>query len=131
MKHYIIYDNNGDILRKGTCQDSDFDIQAKNEENIIEGECFDDVNYKVINGELVYSPKQKSDDELLKDIRKQRNAILSQTDWTQMPDSPLTDTQKAQYKAYRQALRDLPLKYATMNNINEVIFPHLEDFNEE
>ena len=37
-----------------------------------------------------------------------RNTILSQSDWTQMPDSALTDEAKALWVTYRTALRDLP-----------------------
>lgn len=42
------------------------------------------------------------------DVRLHRNALLSQCDWTQLPDVPLTAEQKAQWATYRQALRDLP-----------------------
>jgi hypothetical protein len=41
-------------------------------------------------------------------LRIDRNTKLKSTDWTQMPDAPLTDDQKASWRTYRQALRDLP-----------------------
>lgn len=41
-------------------------------------------------------------------LRSERNALLSSCDWTQVPDSPLTDAKKAEWATYRQALRDLP-----------------------
>lgn len=41
-------------------------------------------------------------------MRVQRNLILSETDWTVLPDSPLSDAKIAEWKTYRQALRDLP-----------------------
>jgi hypothetical protein len=44
----------------------------------------------------------------LVNLRKQRNALLEATDWTVMPDSPLSQQKKDDYIAYRQALRDLP-----------------------
>ena len=37
-----------------------------------------------------------------------RNALLAESDWTQMPDSPLSDADKTAWQTYRQALRDLP-----------------------
>lgn len=37
-----------------------------------------------------------------------RNDKLSNTDWTQVPDSPLTEEQKENWRIYRQQLRDLP-----------------------
>lgn len=42
------------------------------------------------------------------DIRTQRNRLLSATDWTQIPDSPLDINQKQLWSAYREDLRDLP-----------------------
>jgi len=36
-----------------------------------------------------------------------RSTLLTQTDWTQVPDAPLTADQVAAYKTYRTALRDL------------------------
>jgi len=40
-------------------------------------------------------------------IRMQRNDKLAESDWTQSPDSPLTDTQKTSWATYRQSLRDI------------------------
>ena len=40
--------------------------------------------------------------------RERRKEALQETDWTQVPDSPLTDSKKAEWRIYRQALRDLP-----------------------
>lgn len=47
-----------------------------------------------------------------------RDEKLKDTDWTQMPDSPLSDEVRAKYAAYRQRLRDLP---------DHQNWPHLED----
>jgi len=41
-------------------------------------------------------------------LRIERNHLLAETDWTQLPDSPLTEEVKSSYTSYRQALRDLP-----------------------
>ena len=41
-------------------------------------------------------------------LRKDRNALLASSDWTQASDSPLTNENKADWAAYRQELRDLP-----------------------
>jgi len=40
--------------------------------------------------------------------RATRNQLLADSDWTQMPDSPLTDEAKTSWSTYRSALRDLP-----------------------
>ena len=40
--------------------------------------------------------------------RIQRNGLLRESDWTQLPGGPLTDAQKTAWNTYRQALRDHP-----------------------
>ena len=41
------------------------------------------------------------------DLRGMRNQMLTDTDWTQGADSPLTDSQKTSWATYRQSLRDI------------------------
>jgi len=41
-------------------------------------------------------------------VRAQRNARLSETDWAILPDSPLSADDKTVYQNYRTALRDVP-----------------------
>jgi hypothetical protein len=45
-------------------------------------------------------------------VRRERDERLTASDWTQMSDSPLSETQRAAWAAYRQALRDLPSVYS-------------------
>lgn len=40
-------------------------------------------------------------------VRSERNYRLAQCDWTQLDDTPLSNTQKQEWAAYRQALRDI------------------------
>ena len=37
-------------------------------------------------------------------LREQRNALLLDSDWTVMSDSPLSDSKQVEWKTYRQAL---------------------------
>jgi len=50
------------------------------------------------------------DESHLESLRNQRNQLLLASDWSQASDhsSPLSDAKKAEWTAYRQALRDLP-----------------------
>ena len=41
------------------------------------------------------------------EVHRKRNGKLEASDWTQMPDAPLTDAQKNEWAVYRQALRDV------------------------
>ena len=45
------------------------------------------------------------------DLRRQRNQLLADSDWTQLPDCVLSEEKKEQYRFYRQLLRDLPNQY--------------------
>lgn len=45
--------------------------------------------------------------QILTAIRAIRTRKLTDSDWTQMNDSPLSDTEKAAWATYRQALRDI------------------------
>ena len=45
--------------------------------------------------------------ELWFEIRQKRNLKLIESDWTQLPDSPLSDSKKTEWATYRQSLRNL------------------------
>jgi hypothetical protein len=47
-------------------------------------------------------------DDPVENMRYQRGRFLAASDWTQMPDSPLTAEQKQAWADYRQTLRDFP-----------------------
>jgi hypothetical protein len=42
-----------------------------------------------------------------KNARSNRDELLADSDWTQIPDSPLDDSTKASWATYRTALRDI------------------------
>lgn len=76
---------------------------------------------RVVDGvhTLVPATDQEILDEKYIKLRFQRDQLLSQSDWTQMPDSPLTEEQKASWATYRQSLRDLP----STVDINNIVYP--------
>jgi hypothetical protein len=45
-----------------------------------------------------------------KEFRRRRDGFLTNSDWTQGNDSPLSDDKKLSWKNYRQELRNLPEK---------------------
>jgi len=57
---------------------------------------------------------------VLNELRSKRDALLKRCDWTQVADAPVD---KDAWKAYRQALRDLPDNYDTITNIDDVEWP--------
>ena len=42
------------------------------------------------------------------EVRATRDALLTSSDWTQLADSPLSDSVKAEWATYRTALRNIP-----------------------
>ena len=63
---------------------------------------WDTVNNKLI----AYTPPDDTDYAAIN--RGRRDSRLVESDWTQLPDSPLTSTKKTEWATYRQELRDLP-----------------------
>jgi len=56
-------------------------------------------------------------------VRGLRDIEVSGSDWTQLPDSPLTTTVKAEWVTYRQALRDIPEMYKWATSLDEITWP--------
>lgn len=56
-------------------------------------------------------------------LRETRNAALTVSDWTQIPDAPLTTEQKAAWSTYRQALRDVPANNTNITDLSQVTWP--------
>jgi hypothetical protein len=52
-----------------------------------------------------------------------RDIVISGSDWTQLPDTPLTTTKKTEWAAYRQALRDIPETYSDATSLDDIIWP--------
>lgn len=118
---YTIYDSTtGQILR--VVNTNEIDSQVGQGESFIEGE-FDDVSYYIENDAAVQIPPQPSQysifdfttkqwvlnpDLASSDVLTARNKLLFSTDWTQIPNNPLTSERQAEWATYRQELRDIP-----------------------
>ena len=53
----------------------------------------------------------------MEDLRAMRNQMLMDTDWTQSPDSPFTDSEKTSWKTYRQSLRDITDSATSLDDV--------------
>lgn len=69
---------------------------------------------------LTRAPAPLSVEEQWAAVRAQRDARLAASDWTQIADAPLSAPAVEAWRAYRQALRDIP---GTFNNPSNVIWP--------
>lgn len=72
----------------------------------------------------IYNVREFTQEELVdKFIRARRSYLLVECDWTQTIDAPLSDAKKAEWAAYRQALRDLPTQYPDVQQESDVVWP--------
>jgi len=77
----------------------------------------------LVEGNLITFKEKlfKDNPEAIKEsLRPERNRLLSESDWTQLNDSPIAEDKVAAWAAYRQDLRDLT---ESIDNKGEVEFP--------
>lgn len=111
-KSFIIYDQaTGEIAQV-------IDVPADEvEQNLTPGQAYrplpegaeiDPASQRIdSNGGIMSFDPPVDHDRLLREARAERNRRLSQCDWTQALDSPLSEPDRAAWAAYRQQLRDL------------------------
>jgi len=118
---YTIYlTQNGQILR--TVQTDNIQSQLQVGESYLESS-IDSSNYyieKNLPVEIPPKPSQYSifdfdtkqwvlvENLALADVLPKRQRLLYQSDWTQIPNNPLTAEQQTAWATYRQELRDIP-----------------------
>lgn len=124
MYDYALIDNNGRVLQSGQVPSEGLiDAQAANHPNLTLVRCSASAGRNYIKDGAVkeyppipqmgfdfdYVTEQWFDartiEQLMGELRKERDHKLSASDWTQVPDAPVD---QAAWAAYRQALRDLP-----------------------
>lgn len=54
-------------------------------------------------------------------LRMDRNALLKETDWVVLPDSPIAD--KTAWENYRTQLRDITNGLTTLADVESVVWP--------
>jgi hypothetical protein len=122
MNIFTVYDlTTGEIDHSTTTVAEINEVGLQEGQGIIEGS-YQANEFIITDGEAVVRT-----DNTLEILRLKRDALLSEFDWTQTADSPLTDAKKAEWATYRQALRDLPSQYSDNDNIDDVVFPTQPD----
>lgn len=135
--NYIVYDESTkEIVRIGTCSEYDFNLQPSSGQGVVEGN-FDSSQAYIDNGAIVlYTDEQKAAklnrpnfffvwsnetfswedprtqsqkyEEAAETVNTQRIQFLYESDWTQIPNNPLTEQSQQDWATYRQQLRDIP-----------------------
>lgn len=113
---WIIYSST-EVIRKAITDEFSVSVAAEVDGYQYTADIFPDYTVdelEVVNGVIQIKATWEADRAavLLQDqkdfLRSERNELLKLSDWTQVPDSPLTDAKKTEWATYRQALRDLP-----------------------
>ena len=125
MKKFLRINNVGKILSVNVCVNDDFEKQLGYPNFLIEIDINDDINifeWYVLDNNLIklptkpegsayfdYNTKQwvldYNSQEVI--VKQQRDRLLYESDWTQIPNNPLTTEQQEQWAIYRQQLRDI------------------------
>lgn len=135
-KNFTVYDlATKEIVRTGMCAAHDFALQPSDGQGVIEGNYTSEQAY-VDNGKFVLYTQQQSEakanrpsllfvwsnttftwqdprneqqkyNDAESSVSSQRNSYLYESDWTQIPNNPLTTEKQQQWAVYRQQLRDI------------------------
>ena len=95
-----------DVVPEGTIDITDIEVPEDIKRN--------PQNWTFENGAFrEFTEQEKSNNDFTDEVywsrlRGERNTLLNASDWTQSPDSPLSDEQKQLWRTYRAALRSLP-----------------------
>ena len=57
------------------------------------------------------------------DLRQDRNKLLLECDWTDLPNAVLSDEKKTEWQTYRTNLRDITNGLTTVEDVNSVTWP--------
>lgn len=113
--------SSGDITGNLTCELDLIDRNLSENEGFVVG-IYDPKNYVVSDGKVVdrvYDQELKFEEESSQ-VKLLRDSMLLQSDWTQLPDSPVD---KSAWAEYRQALRDLTSQEGFPYNVNWPVKP--------
>jgi len=135
-KNFTVYEiATKEIVRTGQCADFDFDLQPSNGQGVVEGTYTSEQAY-VDNGNVILYTQEQLQTKVNKpdiffvwnndtfswqdprdsqqkysdaasSVMSQRRAYLYDSDWTQIPNNPLTDEKRQEWAQYRQQLRDI------------------------
>jgi len=134
--NYTVFDiASKEIIRSGVCDEDIFALQADVGQGVIEGEYNNFVGYVENNVIVFYTAQQtalkqnqpspfsywsnqtfswidsRTETQQYNDAKNgvalQRNTLLYESDWTQIPNNPLSIEEQEAWAVYRQQLRDI------------------------
>ena len=115
MSFYTVIDANNNIVLSRVTEDPNFNPGEDRRLLLDETPDYDKEKEYVIrlnpvpagSNVIVYQVVEYDDSHFIQEIEVQRQALLAQTDWTQLPDVSMLEEKKQEYIVYRQSLRDI------------------------
>lgn len=122
MKHVYVTDNDGKLLGKNILND---DEPLFKEFVLIPPPRYDfDNEIPMWNGaEWFVVHTEKGKELALSVLKEKRNKLLLETDWTQLPDAKITEETLANFRLYRQQLRDITETCQDLRAVNWPVLP--------
>lgn len=124
MIQFMQVTGSGEIVMHGECPDNQLFVQKVDGLELVEGEGEVGKHYYDRKTRQIreippapndfcrfdYDSKRwvVNKDSALRTLREQRDQLLTQSDWVLLDDVPMSESKRSAWKAYRQALRDMP-----------------------
>lgn len=130
MKYVLYTKSTGEIIGQGVDSNlENIEMLDDDMQGYVIVDEFPDPKQKcVVESEIVNITSELQDEQIVRNhelvqtaLRTRRNAMLSQSDWTQLADVSINN--KSAWDTYRQALRDLPEAYSSITSLDEVEWP--------
>jgi hypothetical protein len=141
MKKFISFLSTGQIQSVGVCVDDDLPLQPGYPDLIMEVSSNSDINWNthyVENGQIHAMPAKPSGEykfdytsktwqqnvqKQSEEVKMLRSALLTASDWTQIPNNPLSSEKQTAWATYRQQLRDIPTQSGYPYNVSWPVAP--------
>ena len=124
---YEIVETNAPLSYESTDEDGNTSTISFNESGHITSDIEGTHYHLTWNGsEIVKDDTAKAAHDLAEEwkrIRTERTRLLSESDWTQGADSPLTTQQKSDWAVYRTSLRTLPEDQSSVTSYTDINWP--------
>ena len=124
MIEYTMYNSEGHfVMAKVT---SETELPALSDGNVAVLGLHNIMTRLVDNSVVDFSDEEKSEtarEEILNVTRSERKPLLKESDWIELPNCPLSDEGKTEWRSYRTALRDLPETADLSVDINDLVWP--------
>tara|TARA_R110002110_G_scaffold365920_2_gene575913 strand:+ start:465 stop:818 length:354 start_codon:yes stop_codon:yes gene_type:complete len=78
---------------------------------------------KITNAQILAKREELQAAEPIRLLRIDRDRLLASSDWTGLADTALTNEKLAEWKLYRQKLRDLPKGLTTPFKVKNAVWP--------